>query len=536
MRRAAILGCLSIIQTACFGWITFTDVTTDAGVDFLHVNGATGAHHFPETIGGGAVFFDYDRDGWLDLYLVNAGDFQGDGAPNALYRNNGDGTFTDATDAAGVGDTGYGAGAVAGDYDGDGWEDLYICNFARNTLYRNNGDGTFSDATDSAGVGEPRWGASAAFFDADNDVDLDLIVANYLVYSTVRDGCAPNGVSVYCGPENFDGTTETLYLNNGDGTFTDVSERAGIASVGRGLAVVCGDYDNDGDADIFVANDMSPNFLYRNQGDGTFEEVGFIVGFALGDDALMGNGMGVDLADINNDGWLDAFVTNFEDQTNTLYRNDGDGFLTDISYDAGIAIPSLSQLAWGCAIKDFDNDGFRDLFVVNGHIHDNLAQIGNDGSYPQPIQLFRNAGNGRFDDLSRQSGDAVTTPRVGRGAAFGDYDNDGDLDAAVNNLHGKATLLRNDGGSDNGWVRVELQPAHLAAGARVFVESEDGSRTWSEEIHTGGSYASHSDTRALIGIGETQRVRVWVMWRDRTVSTTVEADTRSTLRFQYPTQ
>ncbi|MBI1930585.1 VCBS repeat-containing protein, partial [Candidatus Poribacteria bacterium] len=458
--------------TPSWGWVRFTDVTEEAGIRFVHINGATGEHLFPETIGSGCAFFDYDHDDWLDIYLVNGGDFRREGeAPteptrgvsNALYRNNGDGTFTDVTQAAGVGETGFGAGVCVGDYNGDGWEDLYICNYGRNTLYRNNGDGTFTDVTQTAGVGEGRWSTSSAFFDADNDSDLDLYVANYVRYATVRDGCvfhvpprsvigggsetprrensATRELRVYCGPENFDPETDTLYRNNGDGTFTDVSKAAGItpsdsplplgegpgvrSGAGRGLGVICGDYDDDGDTDIFVANDMSPNLLYRNRGDGTFEEVGFRAGIALSEDATLGNGMGIDLADFDNDGGLDLIVTNFQDQVNTLYHNDRDGFFTDVSYSSGTGVPSLPFLGWGCGLVDVDNDGWRDLFIVNGHIHDNIEQFNDVGKYAQPKQLFRNENRGIFSDMSAQSGAALTIPQVSRGAAFGDYDNDG---------------------------------------------------------------------------------------------------------------
>ncbi len=527
----ALFSCLGI--TLSWGWVTFTDVTEEAGIRFVHTNGSTGEHLFPETIGSGCAFVDYDQDGWIDIYFVNAGDFQKDGAPNVLYRNNGDGTFTDVTEAAGVGDTGFGAGVTVGDYNGDGWEDLYICNYRTNILYRNNGDGTFTDVTEAAGVREPRWSVSSACFDADNDGDLDLYVVNYVAYVRERDRCSRYGLSSYCAPETFDPEMDALYRNNGDGTFTDISETAGITLAGRGLAIVAGDYDNDGNTDVFVANDISPDFLYHNLGDGTFEEIGLIVGIALSGDATMGNGMGIDLADFDNDGWLDLVVTNFQDQVNTLYHNDQDGFFTDVSFVSGTGLPSLSLLAWGCGFIDVDNDGWRDLFIANGHVHDNIEQYNDVGKYAQPKLLYRNEGEGIFSDMSAESGDTLQIPQVSRGAAFGDYDNDGDIDILVNNLDTPATLLRNEGGNDNGWIRVAVQPPALSVGARVWVETPDGLRQM-DAIHSGGSYASHHDTRLLFGVGEANVVRVWVKWKDGVESNMVETPTRQTLTFRHP--
>ncbi|MCH8292879.1 CRTAC1 family protein [Candidatus Poribacteria bacterium] len=516
-----------------WGWTTFTDVTGEAGIHFVHINGATGEHLFPETIGSGCAFFDYNNDGWLDIYLVNSGHVTGSGASNALYRNRGDGTFTDVSDAAGVDDTGFGAGVCVADYDGDGWVDVYLCNFGRNTLYRNNGDGTFTDTTETAGVDETRWSTSSTFLDIDNDGDLDIYVVNYVRYFGERDGCVSKMFSVYCSPETFDAEPDTLYRNNGDGTFTDVSQVSGVTGAGRGLGVVSGDYDNDGDVDIFVANDMSPNFLYRNLGNGTFEEIGFIAGIALSDDATMGNSMGIDLADFDNDSGLDLVVTNFQNQVNTLSHNDQDGFFTDVSYRSGTGIPSLPLLGWGCGFVDVDNDGWRDVFIVNGHIHDNIEKFDDVGKYAQPKQLFRNDKYGIFSDMSSQSGPALTIPQISRGAAFGDYDNDGDIDVIINNLHSPTTLLRNDGGNVNGWVRVVVQPPTASVGARVWLETPDSLRQ-TYEIHSGGSYASSSDTRPLFGIGKAESAKIWIEWRDGTRSEVVETSPRQTLTFHHP--
>jgi hypothetical protein len=528
-RRAAFILLGLVAAVPANAWVTFTDVTESAKVTFRHVTHATGEHLFPETVGSGCAFLDYDRDGYLDIYLVNNGDFDGDGAPNTLYRNNGDETFTDVTESAGVGDMRFGIGVAVGDYDADGWDDIYVCNFARNTLYRNNGDGTFTDVTESAGVGETRWSASAVFFDMDNDLDLDLYVANYVDYKRERDGCRYQNLTVYCSPETFDPVPDTLYRNNGDGTFTDVSETAGITVPARGLGVVAADYDDDGDRDIIVANDMNPNFLYRNRGDGTFEEVGLDVGVALAEDATMGNGMGVDVADYDNDGRLDVLVTNFQDQVNTLFRNDGDGFFTDVSYPTGTGAPSLRHLAWGCGFVDLDNDGWRDLFIGNGHVHDNIAEFDQIGTYRQAKLIFKNARNGAFENVSGSSGDAVQVPQPSRGVAFGDYDNDGDLDVLANNVNAPATLYRNDGGNANGWIRVVFDDRSRVDGVRVWVESPDGSRQMAE-VHGGGSYGSSHDSRLLFGIGVSATATVRVEWGLGTLSAPVVVRAGDTLR------
>ncbi len=508
-------------------WPTFTDVAADAGVDFVHDSGAKGERLFPESVGGGCVFFDYDRDGFLDLYLVNGGDFHGAGAPNRLYRNRGDGTFEDATDDAGVGGRDFGIGACAGDYDGDGWEDLYVCNFGEDTLYRNVG-GTFVDVTPDAMTPEARWSSSAAFLDADGDGDLDLCVVTYADYVETRDGCETQGMRVFCGPETFDSQTDALYRNNGDGTFTDVSVASGFTAAGRGLAVMCADYDDDGDSDVFIANDMSQDFLYQNRGDGTFEEVAFLAGMALSEDGTMGNGMGVDIADMDNDGRLDLFITNFQDQVNTLYQNDGGGFFTDVSYPSETGAVSLSMLAWGCALVDFDNDGLRDIFVANGHIHDNIEKFDDIGTYAQRKLLYRNLGDGTYQEMGAASGAGIADPRVSRGAAVGDYDNDGDMDVVVNNVGGRASLLRNDGGSERSWLRVVLEPPAAAVGARVWATTADGV-TRLHEGHTGGSYASHSDTRPLFGLGEAATASLRVDWPDGATTSHREAREGATI-------
>lgn len=528
-----VIVCPFLITSPLWAWVEFTDNTKAAGIDFLHRNGATGKRLFPEPNGAGCAFLDYDSDGWMDIYLVNSGNFQNPNAPNALYRNNGNDTFTDLTKEAGVGNTGFGSGICVGDYDNDGWEDIYICNFGKNVLYRNLGDGTFSDVTEKSGVEEHSWSTSATFFDADSDGDLDLYVANYLIYSVETDGCQLESLRVYCGPDNYPPANDSFYRNNGDGTFQNDSISAGLVHSGRGFGVITGDYDNDGDRDIFVANDLSPNFLYRNNGDGQFEEIGFLAGVALSEDGTVGNGMGIDLSDYNNDGSLDLVVTNYQSQVNTVYRNDLDGFFTDVSFVSGTGLPSFPLLSWGCGFVDVDNDGWRDLFVVNGHIHDNIDQFDDIGDYAQPKQLFRNLRTGTFLDMSSKSGKALIEPQVSRGAAFGDYDNDGDIDILINNLQGLATLLRNDGGNDRSWIRVSIRPPAQSLMARVFVETDDG-LSQIDEAQSGGSYVSHNDTRLLFGLEDADFVRVWVQWQDGTHSEVIKTPTRKEVVFYHP--
>ena len=392
--------------------IQFVDVTQEAGIHWKHVDGRSGQKYFMETLGSGAAFFDYDADGDPDLYFVNGAPLPGyvsQAIPtNCLYRNNGDGTFTDVTEKAGVGDTGYGHGCAVGDYNNDGKLDLYVTNYGVNRLYRNNGDGTFTEVAESAGVPEPRWSTSCAFADYDQDGNLDLYVVNYIVFDIDENpwcGFKEKGIRAYCEPDNFIAQSDTLYRNNGDGTFTDVTKTAGIYNTtGKGLGVVWGDYNNDGTPDIYVANDSTENLFYHNNGDGTFEEVGFRVGIALSEDGVAENGMGTAFGDWNNDGWLDLTVTNYAQQTNTLYHNDADGFFTDTTATTKTAQITYPYLGWATAFIDYDNDGYQDLFVANGHLHENLAELGQEGTYGQRNLLFRNNANNTFTEVSETHG------------------------------------------------------------------------------------------------------------------------------------
>ncbi|MBI1930656.1 CRTAC1 family protein [Candidatus Poribacteria bacterium] len=473
-------------------------------------------------MGSGAAFLDSDNDGDLDLYIVNSAALPGfvtERKPtNVLYRNDGKGHFTDVTQTAGVGDTGYGMGCVAADYDNDGDPDLYVTNLGENVLYRNNGDGTFTDVTQHAGVdGGDKWSSSCAFVDYDHDGNLDLYVVNYLDYDIAKDGewYDSRHQRVYGGPLKYEGISDTLYRNNGDGTFTDVSSRVGVYNEnGKGLGVTCGDYDNDGRIDIYVANDTTPNFLYRNMGDGTFIEIGLLAGAAYDEDGNAKAGMGVDFGDYNNDGFLDIFVTNFSHETNTLYHNNSDDTFTDVTDIAHLGEPSFLKLGFGTKFFDADNDGDLDIFVTNGHVYDTVESSSDTFEYAQTNQLFANNGDGTFTDISLKSGEHFSQKRVGRGAAFGDYDNDGDMDVLVTNNHDSPVLLRNEGGNRNNWLMIKTvgtKSNRDGIGARINVKTRFHSQM--REVQTGGSYLSGHDLRVIFGLGaETKAEQVKITW------------------------
>ena len=504
--------------------VQFVDVTAQANVGFRHVHGGSGRKYFVETMGAGCGFFDYDNDGDLDLYAVNGAalpGFAGDVTPtNRLYRNNGDGTFTDVTERAGVGDTGYGKGCVAGDIDNDGDLDLYVANYGPNLLYRNNGDGTFTDVTERAGVGDSHWGAGCAFLDYDNDGDLDLYAANYLDYSlddpridlipyiVDYQGAPVTDLKTYPHPHNFNGVPDRLYRNNGDGTFTDVADAAGVANAeGKSLGVVVIDYDDDGDPDLYVANDMVGNFLYRNEGDGTFAEVGLISGVAYDENGQEEGGMGVDAGDYDNDGRMDLIVTNFQHETYTLYHNNGDGTFSDVSFASDTGRVTRPYLGWGVGFFDYDNDGYGDLFAANGHVQDNIERLDRSTSYPQRNLLFHNNGEGTFADASLKSGDGMRLVKASRGTAFGDYDNDGDVDLFVLNANERSDLLRNDGGNRNNHLTVRTVGTvsnRDGIGARVRVVS--GRLRQVKEVRSGSSYLSQNDLRVHFGLGRRSTV------------------------------
>ena len=496
--------------------MTFVDIAEKAGLDFQHVSGSAEKTYILEGMSGGVAWIDYDRDGWPDLYLVNGGHWdellQGKrSVSNALYRNNRDGTFTNVTGKAGVGNSRWGMGVAAADYNNDGWTDLYVCNYGPNTLYRNNGDGTFTDVTAQAQVGDDRWAVSAAFGDYDADGHLDLYVTNTVTFDPENPppmNCRYRGMIVQCGPLGLACDADVLYRNNGEGVFEDVTQKAGVAGVepSYGLGVVWTDYDNDKDLDLYVANDQMANFMFQNQGDGTFSEVGLLSGAGYSDDGIAQGSMGVDFGDYDHDGHLDIFITHFADDYNTLYRNLGDGNFRDVSHLAEVAFPSWSFLAWGTGFVDVDNDGWEDLFMSNGHLFPQVDRYEMGQSFYQRSQLFRNLGNGKFREV--MAGLDQVTLWSSRGAAFADFDNDGDIDIAVNNLDGTPWLLRNDGGSRQGWLSLLLegvQSNRSAVGARVTAEMETGLQI--REVRGGSSYQSTHHLRVHFGLGRAKRVK-----------------------------
>ncbi|HEY3129109.1 MAG TPA: CRTAC1 family protein [Acidobacteriota bacterium] len=506
---------------------TFFDAHQQAGINVRVVSGDAEKRFLIESVGGGIGVIDYNNDGWMDLYVVNGATLDELRAGkrknhNVLYRNNGDGTFTDVTAQARVeGGEYWGKGVLVFDYNNDGFDDIYVCNFGPNILYRNNGDGTFTDVTKQAGVGDARWSSAAAAADYDGDGYLDLFVANYLDYDINHlpvEGkfCSYKGIPVACGPRGLKGAGDALYHNNGDGTFTDVSEKAGVADKNGyyGLGAVWGDYNNDGRPDLYVANDSTPHYLYRNEGNGTFTEVGVPAGVAFSEDGREQAGMGVDFEDYDNDGWLDIVVTNFSDDYNTIYHNSGKGFFTDASVDAGIAADSQRDLSWGVGFFDFNNDGFKDLFIANGHIYPQLDRYGLKISYRQQNKLYLNDGHGKFVNVTGQAGSGMQPLKSYRGAAFADFNNDGYIDVAVVALDDAPSLLINQGKLGNHWVVIKLvgtRSNRRGVGARISVTTEEGNQI--REIKAGGSFASSNDPRAHFGLGKSKVIRqLQVKW------------------------
>ncbi|MDE0018366.1 MAG: CRTAC1 family protein [Candidatus Poribacteria bacterium] len=512
----------------------FTDQTRAAGIHFKHTNGASKQKYLPETMGAGGLFFDYNNDGHLDIYLVNSGTLSHDAQTprpanhsDVLYRNNGDGTFTDVTAEAGLQQNhGYGMGCLAADYDNDGDADLYLTNFGKNQLYRNNGDGTFTDVTSHAGVADGSWSVSASFGDFNLDGYLDLYVTNYLDYQLeTAHACFLEGVHIYCGPHEYPGASDTLYRNNGDGTFTDVTARAGLHKGGKGLGTLFTDYNSDGYPDIFVANDAVPDFLYRNNEDGTFTDVAIATGVAYNSEGRATASMGIATGDYDSDGLPDLFVTNFSLEINSLFHNNSDGFYTMTTFETGLADPSFSQLGFGTQFLDADNDGTLELFVANGHVWDNVSKITPSLSYKQRCQLFGNIGTGQYRDLSETAGAFFKRPVVARGVAIGDYNNDGAVDILVTCCGEAPALLRNDSQTvhqKHNWVKIRLvgtESNRDGIGAKVWVQTNK--RTQFKEATCGGSYASSSDPTLHFGIGTQemiQSIRVkWQSGRSQTV-------------------
>jgi hypothetical protein len=525
--------------------VVFTDVTVASGLlSAKNTSGSvTNKQFLLEEMGCGVALFDYDNDGWLDIFLVNGTSFvpaERDRHPTSyLFHNNRDGTFTDITRKAGLIRSGWGQGCCVGDYDNDGYDDLFVTYWGHNVLYHNNGDGTFTDVSEKAGVAGTgnSWGAGCCFLDYDRDGHLDLFVANYVNFEASgapKPGeasyCNYNDIPVPCGPQGFAGGANLLYRNRGDGTFADVSQQSGIARpsgpskmvfVGRnwqptgsyGMGAAAADFDNDGWPDIYVASDSAPSLLYRNNRDGTFRETAVSAGAALDENGVALSGMGVAVADYDGDGWLDIARTNFSEQVTTLYRNYGNGAFEDASIKAGLGV-NRKYLGFGVGFLDFDNDGWKDLFLANGHVYSQIASRKLHVSYREPKILYRNLGNGRFEDVSSKKGAALRAENVARGCAFGDFDNDGDVDVIINNLDGPPTLLRNDGGNKNNWIMIKCvgtKSNRSAIGTRVKVTCGDHSQI--DEVMSGSSYYSQNDFRLHFGLGGATKVdRVDVTW------------------------
>ena len=504
----------------------FSDVTAASGIHFKHTDGRSGRFYFVEELGSGAAFLDFDNDADLDVYFVNGADlpgFQSEIPPtNALYSNEGDGKFLDVTKFAGVGDTGYGVGVCGGDTNNDGYFDLYVTNFGRNILYSNNGDGNFADITNRAAVGDRRWGASCAFGDVDRDGDLDLYVTNYVEFALDKNKtCEIRGIVTYCKPQDFAGSADVLYRNVGDGTFTDITATSGVHKPrGRGLGAVWGDYDNDGRLDLYVANDTNENYLFHNEGDGTFVDMALYGGVALSENGEMESGMGVDFGDYDNDRFLDVIVTNFQDQTATLYHNDGDGFFSDVSYVSRTGEKTLASLGWGTGFFDYDNDGYKDLFIANGHVEYNVESFHPETTYEQSNHLFRNLMNGTFEEVTDGAGVEFARRTSSRGTAFGDYDEDGNVDILVTNSNEKAQLFRNESRNGNNWIKVRVigtTSNRSAIGARVEIVAGDMSQI--AEVKGGSSYLSQSDLTVHFGLGGRTTIDgITCTFSDRTVS------------------
>jgi hypothetical protein len=504
--------------------VTFVDVAHSAGITFRHDNAPSPDKYLIETMGSGCGWIDYDQNGLLDFYMLNGAATRvytpAQSLRSTLYRNNGDGTFTDVTAKAGVGAEGlFGMGVAVGDYDNDGFPDMLVLGYGRCILYHNNGDGTFTDVTTRAGVQNTGlWASSAAWFDYDNDGKVDLIIANYVDWSPERNfycGDRGPGMRSYCHPDDFHGQPPTLFHNNGDGTFSDVSKSSGIGQKGgNGLGVVTFDYDNDGWQDIFIANDHMPNFLFHNNRDGTFREVGYMAGVAVSADGQFEAGMGTDAADTTGNGRLDLIVGHLDMQLARLYQNMGDQTFDDATLRSKLSYSTYHISTFGTRFMDYDNDGWRDLFMANGHVLDNIERYHSDTKYAEPKMMFRNTGHGIYENVSDVLGPDFQLPRVSRGAAIGDFDNDGDLDILVNNCGQAPQLLRNDGGNANHWLEIFLigtKSNRDAVGARVKVMA--GDLVLYDQRKGGMSYQSAQDPRLHFGLGRQSSVDlIEILW------------------------
>jgi hypothetical protein len=529
---AIVLGPLpGVAQRATETAIAFVDVAPQAGITLLNVSGDPPKDYIVDSIGSGAAWLDHDNDGDLDLLIVNGSTrarMKSGGDPLvALYQNDGSGRFKDVSASSGLSRRGWGMGTCVADYDNDGFEDVYVTAWGPDALFHNNRNGTFTDVTRTAGVGDPRWSTGCAFGDYDRDGFVDLYVANYVSFDEAKvpkrgNGCAYMTLSVYCGPMNLPGEADVLYRNNGNGTFTDVTKQAGISdSEYYGFGVVFADLDDDGWPDIYVANDSVPNLLFRNNRNGTFTEQALKAGVAVSGMGKEQAGMGVDAGDYDGDGRLDLIVTNFSHDYNTLYENGGSGFFTDVSHLAGIAQGGAPYMGWGVGFVDADNDGHLDVFLANGHVYPDIDAQGLSTTYLQRKQLFRNLGNKRFQNVTDAVGGGLLARKSSRGAAFGDFDNDGDIDALVLNLDDRPTLLRNETPRGNHWITLRLRGTKSnrdGIGARIRVEA--AGRRQTAEVRGDGSYLSHNDVRAHFGLrSATEAQTIEIRWPSGQVDT-----------------
>jgi len=509
------------------------DVTAASGIAFTHTSDPS-KRYIVESMSGGVVLIDYDRDGWPDIYFTNAPTVEmatkGAKSLGVLYHNNHDGTFTDVTAKSGLATSCFGMGGAVGDYNNDGWPDLYETCLGGNVLYRNNGDGTFTDVTAKAGVADGRWSTGAAFGDYDGDGFVDLMVVNYVDFhldDLPGFGSAPfckyRGIDVQCGPRGLRGAGDSLFHNNGDGTFTDVSKTAGVSDPTGyyGLGAVWADFNNTGKPDIYIANDSTPKYLYKNLGNGKFQDVGLESGTAVSDDGSEQASMGIALGDYNHTGRPSISVTNFSDENDLLYRNEGDWNFKEVSYAAGIALPSLPWVKWGTAFVDVDNDGWVDLIAASGHVYPQVDSLPSGGGYREPKLLNLNEKNGTFCDASEEAGPALKERRVSRGLAIGDLFNDGNMDIVIGDIDGAPMLLRNRGIPGRHWASFELSGTksnRLALNGRISIVAAGVTQT--DEIHSGGSYLSQNDLRIHFGLGASEKIQsVTIHWPSGRVET-----------------
>ena len=519
----------------------FSDITKVAGLEkFLHRSGSPDKKTILETVGSGVALLDYDNDGWLDIYLLNGSTMAAlkgkETPPRAmLFHNNHDGTFTDVTEKAGVSNERWGFGVAVGDYDNDGWPDIYVANYGKNRLYHNNHDGTFTDVAEKAGVALGGWSTGPTWGDYDHDGRLDLFVPRYVKFDLEHppiagqgvipaNFCQFRGIAVMCGPRGLPGEADHLFHNNGDGTFTDVSVKAGVSDPSGyyGLAAVFVDVDDDGWVDLAVANDSVPNYLYRNRHNGTFEDVSYASGFALSEDGREQASMGIGVGDYNRDGKVDLFTTTFSDDYKTLYRNDGGGSFSDVTYRTGLAGPTIPFLAWGTGFLDFDNDGLLDIFIVNGHVYPEVDRQDWGTTWAERPQLFRNLDGSKFEEVPPATGSGLADVITGRGAAFGDLFNSGHIDVVINNIDSTPTLLRNVVKNGNHWLTLKLiggpKSPRDAIGAKVFLTA--GGVRQRADVVSGGSYGSSSDPRVHFGLGSTTKIeKIEIHWPSGTRQT-----------------